>query len=733
MKFKIAMFVLAAVLIAVAIVGVKAVFFKKPVNVLLITMDTTRADRLGCYGYDKNTTPHIDAFAKESVLFTSAVTSVPFTFPAHLTIMTGTLPIYHGIHTNEGREISDSTLTLAEVLKERGYKTGAILASYVLNATFGLNQGFDVYQEFNDESIGGMQYANGRRASETAQLANQWFQENKDDTFFLFAHFYDPHFPYDPPESFAEQFDDPYDGEIASVDQAIGRMIDKLKELDIYDNTMIIIEADHGEMRGQHGENGHGYYIYEGAVRVPLIVKLPGFHKPRKVSDSVGLVDIFPTVCGVLGIEVPNFVQGADLAPYFKGKRIDQDRYQYIESLTATKFGANSLLGVVKDPYKYIQTTRPELYEVRQDPAEENNLVNEDTKRARLMQGNLKDILDTYTKAAEAESFQTDLETRKQLESLGYIGGEVDASLSFDQSKPDPKDLFYQFIMHRKVMDNMVLENFDTAELWLDKLKAERPDLEMLESVSAKLWMARVRTEPDKAKAYEEIGNEFFRLKEFDRAIDCWDAILKLGVDTALLRKKLAAANLDMNNIEEATKQLQVSLDLDPNQADVYFTLGNVADRQGDKEKAMEHWTKSLAIDAAQPQLHDTLAKVYYQQGRLDQVIEHWIQAARLQPDNAQIQNNLAWLLAAARDPAVRAPGRALEFALSACELTGFEQADFLDTLGVAYAADGQFPRAMETAQKALEMAISDGKEELVDEINKRLALYKDNKPYYDE
>ena len=733
MKHKALLFLGIVAAAVVVLLCLKAVFFKRDINVLLITMDTTRADHLGCYGYDKNTTPHIDAFASENVLFTSAVSSIPFTFPSHLTIMTGTLPIYHCSHDNDGKTIGDWHLTLAEVLKEQGYKTGAILASYVLNAKFGLNQGFDVYQEFDDKSKGTKVFTNGRRALETARLANQWFQENKDAKFFLFAHFYDPHFPYDPPEPFVNQFDDPYDGEIASVDQAIGQMLDKLKELDIYDNTMIIIEADHGEMLGQHGEAGHGYYIYEGAVRVPLIVKLPGSHKPRKVSDTVGLVDIFPTVCGVLGIEVPDFVQGRNLGPCFEGKHVDEERYLYTESLTATKFGGNSLLGVVKSPYKYIQTTRPELYNVLQDCAEENNLVDEDPKRARFMQGNLKDVLDTYTKAVDTEKPEADLATRKQLESLGYIGGEVDASLSFDQSKPDPKDIKYLHTMYRKASNYSVVEDWANARIWCAKLLKEKPDLKLAQMTSAQIWLGRIKAEPDKAKAYEEVGDVFFKAKEYKRAIEVWNEALKLEVDTPGLHKKLAAANLDLGNTEEAIKQLHISLDLDPAQADVYLTLGNIADDGGERQQALTYWGQSLGIDPAQPKLHDTLAKAYYQQDKLDKVVRHWSELARLQPDNARVCNNLAWLFAAARDPAIRDSKLALEYALRACELTDYQHANFVDTLAVAQAAGGQFSQAIEMAQKALELAIDSGQEELVDEINKRLALYKTNQPYYDK
>jgi len=721
------------ILVVIAAICLRTVFSRKSVNVLLISMDTTRADRLGCYGYDKNTTPNIDSFAAESILFKSAVAPIPFTFPSHLSMMTGTIPPYHGQHDNDGATISDTHLTLAEVLKGQGYKTGAILASYVLAAKFGLNQGFDTYTDFSDRSVGTTVFCNGRRACETARLANEWIEENKGDKFFLFAHFYDPHFPYDPPEGFIEQFkDSPYDGEIASVDHAIGRILDKLKELDLYDNTIIIITGDHGEMLGEHQEAGHGYYIYEGAIKVPLIVKLPGSGKSIRVDKAVGLIDIFPTVCSRLGIGAPDFVQGIDLSGYLKTKTARKDRYLFTESLSATKFGGNSLLGVVTNQHKYIQTTRPELYDVQKDPAEENNLIKQESKRARLMQGNLKLILDNSAGIVNNEKTEVGLETKKQLESLGYIGGQVDASLSFDQTKPDPKDLLYQYNMLREVLDNMVVEDFKSAEKWRDKLLAERPDLELVQQLAAKLWLAKVRYEPDKAKAYEEVADMFFGLKEYDRAIKNWTEVLKEGGDSAELRKKLAAANLNLKNNNDAIDHLKISLKMKPDQADVHLALGEIFSELGDSNEAIKYWKNSVKINSAQPALHDKLAIAYYQKGDIDKVVKYWTKAVELEPENVEILNNLAWLGAATKDANIRNPKKALEYALRACKLTKYKQANFVDSLSVAYAANGQYPQAVENALKALELAISDGRENLVDEINKRLELYKAQQPYYD-
>jgi len=720
MKKKPLFIVLSIFLVATFFLCYKGVFFRKDFNVLLISMDTTRADRLGCYGYDKNTTPNIDSFAKEAVLFKSVVAPIPFTFPSHLSMMTGTIPPYHGVHDNDGRTIKDSHLTLAEVLKDNGYKTAAIIASFALNVQFGLDQGFDSYSDFKDHSEGKVNFINGRRASDTARLTNKWLQENKDDKFFLFTHYYDPHYPYNPPEGFIEPFkDSPYDGEIASVDHAIGQVIEKLKELGLYDNTMIIITSDHGEMLGQHEEGGHGYYIYEGAVKVPLIVKVPGSKKSRRIDETVGLIDIFPTVCSYLGIDVPDFIQGVDLSLYFKGQSISEHRYQYTESLTATKFGGNSLLGVVGDQYKYIQTTRSELYNFVKDPGEQNNLIADDAKRARLMQGNLKIILDSCAEFGAISKAEVDLEVIKKLESLGYIGGEVDASLSFDQSKPDPKDIMHLYAIYRDTINATIREDWENARIHCDRLLAEFPDMEFGHMISARIWAAGIKAEPDKAKAYEKVADMYFSCKKYDRAIENWTEALEQGGDSAELRKKLAVANVHLENTDEAIVQFKKSLEFNPDQADVNVSLGKISLALGKKDEALKYWTNSLKIEPVQPGLHNELAKIYYQQRKLGKVIEHWTKAAGLEPENAEILNNLAWMCAATKDAEIRDPQKALEYALQACALTKYDKADHIDTLAVAYAANGQFSKAVETALNALELAVSAGQENL-------------NKLYYD-
>jgi len=433
-------------------------FHSKPVrHIILISIDTLRADRLGCYGYPHKTSPNLDAFADESVLFETVLSAVPLTLPSHSTMLTGTIPPYHGVRDNFDHKLDKSNLTLAEILKDNGFTTCGIVSAFVLDAVTDINQGFEIYLDDYEEVIKDG-HSLGRRAHQATKLASDWLEEHcKDDKFFLFLHYYDPHTPYDPPEPFASNFaDNLYDGEIAYTDNCVSRLIKKLKQLRLYDSAMIIVTSDHGEMLGEHGESEHGFFIYESAIKVPLIIKMPSKTKAGRISELVGLVDIAPTICSAAKIPVPDHVQGKDLSVYLNKKTANtgKERFMYCESLFPTKHKGNALLGVITKKWKYIQTTRPELYNISKDPAEENNLVTTHPQRAHLFRENLKLILREQSYKGPRDSFSTDEKSAKKLKSLGYIGGKVvleNYNLEFDQTKNDPKDLIYRYKKEKKV------------------------------------------------------------------------------------------------------------------------------------------------------------------------------------------------------------------------------------------------------------------------------------------
>lgn len=428
---------LVAVLCYVLFFPRPSLFSKEISNVLLISIDTCRADFLGCYGYNRNTTPNIDELAKTGILFENVISPVPLTLPAHTSMMTGTVPPYHGIHDNPDYKVAQSNVTLAEILRDNGFATGAVISSIIMDSQFGLNQGFDSYSdrfENSFQTIG----LNERRAEEVSEFGLQWLEQHQKEKFFLFLHYYDPHYDYVPPEPFATRFvENPYAGEIAYTDYCIGKVINKLKESGLYDSTMIIVTADHGEMLEEHGESSHGFFIYQSAIKVPLVIKPAGKSKPQRINHIVGLIDIVPTVCSMLGIKAPADIQGRNLSEHlFGNKSWYKERDMYCESLYPTKYNANSLLGIANGRWKYIQTTEPELYNLINDPRESNNLIEQKPQLARILQDRLKQILEQTIREKSAESkLVLDERVAKSLESLGYLSGcSIDEDYEFNQT-----------------------------------------------------------------------------------------------------------------------------------------------------------------------------------------------------------------------------------------------------------------------------------------------------------
>lgn len=331
-------------------------------NVLLITLDTTRMDSLGCYGHPVIQTPHIDALAREGARFTQCSSSAPITLPSHASIMTSTYPFVHRARNNGRYLIDKSNLTLAELLKTNGYTTGAEVAAYVLNAMWGLDQGFDSYrgvEKGSQQSATSMENLEGwqsQKADVVCNLAMEWLQQNGLHRFFLWVHFFDPHLPLIPPKKFEAQYDDPYLAEIAFVDEQIGRLMGELRRMKLDKHTLVALTADHGEGRGQHREDTHAYYIYDSTMSVPLVFWCPAvIPAGRRIDCQVRTVDIAPTVLALLGMaEQPGF-QGRSLLPLLAGETTDLGLGAYGESVLAHEtHGYGQLWFYRADGWKYI-------------------------------------------------------------------------------------------------------------------------------------------------------------------------------------------------------------------------------------------------------------------------------------------------------------------------------------------------------------------------------------------
>ena len=611
-----------------------------PCNVILISIDTCRADYLGCYGYPHKITPNVDAIAEEAVLFDYALTPVPLTLPGHASMLTGTIPPYHGVHYNIGYRLEESNLTVAEILRQNRYTTGAIISSFVLDARFGLAQGFDSYNDRFVEPIESF-YRSERRGDEVSRFACAWLEKHRNEPFFLFLHYYDPHTEYNPPEPFASIFkDNLYAGEIAYTDYCIGQVIKKLKDLNIYDSTLLIITSDHGESLFEHSEYEHGYFIYQSTVHVPLIIRVPGGPRGKRVKETVGLIDIVPTICSMLGITPPSTTHGTDLSGFLGKKREAKknERYIYCESLLPTRYGCSPLFGVVNDRWKYIQAPTPELYDFIKDPGEKENLADKDSKRCRFLQNHLKLIMDEQLRTDRSDDkFVLDEEARKRLESLGYVAGiGLSEDFEFGSTKGDPKDsirLHEQIMLIRTLIKN---KQYSKAEAICNQILAERPEYILNSFLLGQIAMGKNNI-PESIAHFSEFLSQADAAGDYSK--DESLHFLKRYVGKA--HNNLGRAFARQENFSRAIVHYKKALEIEPDSANAYYNLGNVFLKRGELDEAIKHYTKALDLAPDLPEAHLNLGNTLLKQGKLEEAIEHYNRAIKLRPNYREALQNL--------------------------------------------------------------------------------------------
>ncbi|MBL4659316.1 MAG: sulfatase, partial [Alcanivoracaceae bacterium] len=420
---------------------------KPSINVLIITFDTTRADHIAAYGNDKAHTPTLDQLAIDGVLYEKALTSIPITLPSHSSIMTGKVPFVHGVRDNGLFKLAEKQETLAEILKENGYKTAAAIGSFPLSSQFGINQGFDYFNEHitqKYEDLFGQRtipkdrlFFDERKAAQVNDAIMPWIENNAQSPFFAWIHYFDPHHPHEPPAPYNQSFiHDLYLGEIAYADESLGNIIAQLKRLDVYDNTLIVFTSDHGEGLGEHNESTHSLLIYNGTLHVPLIIKYPQQqYANTKISNWVGLVDIFPSILNKLGIVVPDGTQG-QILPITDS--IDTNHEIYAETLSPRfSRGWGEQRGLVKNGYKYIYGPQKELYNINNDPKEVHNLIKEKPLLANSMKSDLQNYIDEYQDSESHSSIDIDADTLNILRGLGYVQSSAGAVEYFEEKLDD--------------------------------------------------------------------------------------------------------------------------------------------------------------------------------------------------------------------------------------------------------------------------------------------------------
>jgi arylsulfatase A-like enzyme/tetratricopeptide (TPR) repeat protein len=662
-------------------------------HVVLISIDTCRADHLSCYGFNKQTTPNIDKIAQQGVLFENAVSPAPITLPAHISLLTGTIPPFHGIHDNLNYFLEEEKLTLAEILNENGFRTGGVISAFVLDARFGLAQGFEFFQD-DFVTVYNSAFGSERRGDESTRFALDWLEKHKDEKTFLFLHYYDPHSLYDPPEPYATEFArDPYSGEIAFTDFCIGRMVAKLKELGMYDSTLLIVVGDHGEMLGEHGEAEHLYFIYESALKVPLIIKLPGSREPVRVRQSVGLIDVVPTVCGLLDIDIPSPVQGVNLEPFIRGKQpAGKSRYFYIESMMPTYLGANPLLGVRTDRWKYISTTRPELYDLESDPEERVNLVKTQAKQARMCQGALEKIVKQQRTRSKGSRRLPDRETINKLASLGYMGANVSKdAFSIDRDKPDAKD---SIDLHVALQQVQAL-----------KFKGELAE--------AKRILEEQVNRPPHFKVYEQLGEIYLRENNVRQAIVNFSRSLELNRNNYLVNVNMGAIMAKQGKPAQAISYFQKALEISPNDIKAQRNLGIVLENTGKIKEACECFQNVLAQNPGDIIALNHLGTSMLAQGNRQAAIKYLLQSLKVNQEQPVVLARLAQIKILDHSSSFYDPAGALPLALEACRLTSFNNPRLLYVLVLTYIHAGKVPEAVKTTEQALRLARAAGDRQL--------------------
>src|SRR6058998_2171009 len=540
-------------------------------NVVFITIDTLRPDHLGCYGDRQIRTPNIDGLAADGSRFERAYTAVPVTLPSHSVIFTGTYPLLSGVHDFAANKLSPTQATLASVLKDNGYTTGAIIGSAVLDSRFGLNHGFDFYYDHFD--FNRLQESNldemERPGNVVANLTLDWLSKNYQKKFFLWMHLYDPHYPYRPPPPYSEQYKDRlYDGEIVFADAQVGRLIEFLKNKGLYQNTLIILSGDHGESLGEHGEKTHGFFIYNATLHVPLIIHLPGDMHARTVQNLVNLADIMPTVLAALNIQLPAHVQGQSLLPIISPKKEDNARSLYAETfLPRLHFNWSELRGVETETYHFIDAPKPELYDLRKDPGETHNLFAEKKAVTEEMRVRLAKLIQQYTAGQElAEKTGLDPALMERLKSLGYAGFSGGSSPTVsDRNLPDPKDRIQTYEIFSDAMS--------------DSQHGQYP--QSVEKLNAVL-----KIEPESVPAHYLQGLNYYRMKDFAKAVSEFERVMQLSPDYALAAFHLALAHARTGQVDNAIASFKRTLELDGTNFSAAYDLGLLYLQKGMRNEA---------------------------------------------------------------------------------------------------------------------------------------------------
>jgi arylsulfatase A-like enzyme/Flp pilus assembly protein TadD len=654
-------------------------------NLLIITLDTMRADRIGAYGHEEANTPNLDRLAERGIRFTDCYSPVPLTLPAHCSLFTGRYPLGHRVRDNGTFLLSESEITLAELMKNDGFDTFAVVASFVLMANFGLDQGFKDYDDSLDASELLRNFYSEIPADEVHAKFQRWLRGREENKFFAWVHFYDPHLPYEPPDRFKgsrDSLEGLYDGEVAFVDHYVGKIVEDLEGKNVLDDTLIVIVGDHGEAFGEHQEYGHSVFCYEENLRVPLMFVNPRlFPEGDVVEGRVSLADVMPTILEMFGLDVPAAVQGMSFTGMLSGKKERGKRSFYIESMYGNEtLGWAPLAGIIDGPYKYISLPEPELYDLEKDRGEKNNLFPAEKKIAGDLDEKLKRFMLEYSSSRGSVRRKLTPEDRRRLESLGYI-----SSTSPGASKAiDPKKGILVLNKFNTVNNLIESGSLDSAEAELKNIDLQNPETKFL-------------------PYYELLAKVYEMRSDSQAVVDIWEEAVEVFPSNDRFRLTLAFKLLQVGQLEEAEARGLEITQIDERSSRGFILLGRVAESRGDARKASMYFEKALDLEPNNVQLKLTLAHSLIKNGRQERALE--ICQAIL--DERNIDNDPANAGVLSRIGIIFTEANRIEQArkvlLEAVALDGSD-AETWNNLGVVYYRTKDYSRAVEAYEHAVRL-----------------------------
>ena len=625
-------------------------------NLLIITIDTLRADHLGIYGHENISTPNIDNLGRQGVFFTHAISHVPLTLPSHCSLFTGNLPLKHGVRDN-GYRLPDFNVTLAEFLKQRDYRTAAFVGAFPLDSRFGLNKGFDVY----DDSYGSTNPVRDhsfveRKAEEVNSRAIHWITENMESRFFVWIHYFDPHAPYEPPPPYNREYAGrEYDGEIAYSDHAFGELLEKLNGLGLTEKTLIVLTSDHGEGLGEHKEKTHGIFIYDSTLKVPLIFSNPKIiPESKEVEDQVALIDVMPTVLDLMGCNPIPKMEGNSLKSFFSGEKTYPYQVCYIESVAAM-LDRNwaPLQGIRSEKWKYINAPEHELYDLQSDPEEHDNIFDKKPEIAMKLKEELQDMIAKNPTAPiqRISDYKMDEETREKLRSLGYISGRY---VGGETSRLDPKAMIGWDNLFNDAIIASETGYMDRAREMYDEILQNQPDFVRVYEYAAynyykmgkiteaiALLEQAVERNAAIPSLLARLGLYYQEIGKIEESIDILERVIKEDNANAEAFNYLGVSYFKKGLIEVAISSFKRSLDLDINYPMARNNLGNCYLAQKDYALAVEEYKKAIAEDGRLASAFNGLAVAYYRQGLVDDALHNWETSVAIDSGQADTLYNL--------------------------------------------------------------------------------------------